>query len=164
MQSQKSRIFSRKLRKEDLFAFLYFVFIYVFTYATAFGQYHPQASFANAGSTASVQHEAILSGSVQRLKSTKPGLHLLVNTPQGNFDAYLGSHLSPEIQKSLSNDTAVQVTGVVKTVYGKQTFLIRQLTVDGKTVTVRNDYDFPVNPRPAPRINASQKNLNGGAQ
>ncbi len=115
---------------------------YLFTYTAAIAQYHIQSPATRIESS-SAARESIVSGTAQQLHSTKSGSYLLVNTPQGSFNAPLGTRLSPEIQKSLSDGATAQVTGVIKTIFGKQTFLVRQLTVAGETIAVRNDNELP---------------------
>jgi hypothetical protein len=90
---------------------------------------------------------------------TPAGVHILIDGPLGSFDASLGSYLPDEIRQALSNGASVQATGVVTSANGKNYLLVRQLTVAGHQVTIRNSNGFLVRP-------GSQRHSegNGGVQ
>jgi hypothetical protein len=70
------------------------------------------------------------------------GVEILVDGPLGNFNAALGPHLPDEIRQALTNGAAVQLTGVVRSVNGKNFLLVRQLSVGGHDITLRNANGF----------------------
>ena len=90
---------------------------------------------------------------------TPAGVHILIDGPLGSFDASLGSYLPDEIRQALSNGASVQATGVVSSANGKNYLLVRQLTVAGHQVTIRNSNGFLLRP-------GSQRHSegNGGVQ
>jgi hypothetical protein len=72
------------------------------------------------------------------------GIHILIDGPLGSFDASLGSFLSSEVRQALSNGAPVQITGIVRSANGKDYLLVRQLSLAGHEVTIRNANGFLV--------------------
>jgi hypothetical protein len=60
----------------------------------------------------------------------------------------------------LSADQPVQIAGFIQTVNGNDWLLVRQLTVAGDTITIRNQYGSPV----YPRATSGRSQINGGAR
>ncbi len=94
-------------------------------------------------------HETTFEGTIQEvvLKHTAGspgGMHLMVAGPQGLVDAHLGSFMSKEAKEVLQPGVPVHLVGANTTEHGKTYFLARQLTVDGKTITVRSPRGFLV--------------------
>src|SRR6202000_485741 len=90
-----------------------------------------------------------VTGTIQHLETSHAGVHLLVRSPQGVVDAHLGSHLTPEGTAQLSADQPAQIVGCIQTVNGHDWLLVRQLTISGSTITIRNQYGSPVHYRTA---------------
>jgi hypothetical protein len=86
--------------------------------------------------------EVTVLGTIQQVMLGPGGVNLLVSGPAGNFDAALGPFLPAEIKQALTVGTSVQLTGRVRTVNGKNYLLVRQLTVGGHEVTLRNANGF----------------------
>src|ERR1700690_3753843 len=94
-------------------------------------------------------HETTFEGTIQEvvLKHTPGspgGMHLMVAGPQGLVDAHIGPFMSKETKEVLQAGVPVRVVGANTTVRGRTYFMARQLTVDGKTITVRNARGFLV--------------------
>jgi hypothetical protein len=100
------------------------------------------------------------------LVGTPAGIHILIDGPLGSFDASLGSYLPNEIRQALSNGASVQATGVVGSANGKDYLFVRQLTVAGHQVTIRNSNGFLVHPSSPPGSGPNQRHSegNGGVQ
>jgi hypothetical protein len=92
-------------------------------------------------------HEITQSGTIQQVISGNAGISLLVDGAQGAFEANLGSALPRQIQQSLASGQQIQLIGVTQTANGKQYLLVRQITVAGRQITVRNKYGLPVHMR-----------------
>jgi hypothetical protein len=92
---------------------------------------------------------------------TPAGVHILIDGPLGSFDASLGSYLPDEIRQALSNGASVQATGVVSSANGKDYLLVRQLTVAGHQVTIRNSNGFLVHPSGLPGSGPNQRHNEG---
>jgi hypothetical protein len=98
--------------------------------------------------------EVTLSGTIEKAipasASGKPrALYLILSGPRGTIDANVGPYLPAKVQESLAAGQHIEVTGVSRTFNGKNHFLVRQLTVAGQQVTVRNERGFLVRPRNA---------------
>ncbi len=90
------------------------------------------------------------------------GSHLLIQTGVGPLDASLGRFgLQGRGALSVGAGKQVEVTGVMKTINGKQVFLARTVTVDGHAYTMRNEHGIPVSPQTRER--ASEKTVRKGA-
>jgi hypothetical protein len=153
-----------RVQKKDLFAALCLVFMYVFTHALILAQESSQPNSAVSqkvsAPVSSVHHNINVTGTIQQVVTTHAGVHLLVGSPQGAFDAHLGSNLTPELMGRLSADQPVQISGFMQTVNGNDWLLVRQLTVAGDTITIRNQYGSPV----YSRATSGRTQSNGGAR
>jgi hypothetical protein len=122
-------------------------------------------------STSFASREITVLGSIQEVVPTHAtgspaGMHILIDSLRGSFDASLGSYLTAETKQSLSNGAQVQVTGIVQTANGKDYLLVRQLSVGGHQVTIRNSRGFLVRTSSptGSGTNKSQSERNGGIQ
>lgn len=88
------------------------------------------------------------------------GDRLLVDGPLGNFDAALGPYVPAELRQALTVGAAVELTGTMHSVNGKDVLIVRQLTVAGHTVTLRNANGF-LGRGPAPSGSGTGKSRNG---
>jgi len=71
------------------------------------------------------------------------GSHLIVATKTGEVDAALGHYvMHGKSALSVTPGQQVEVTGVMKTINGKQVFLTRLVQADGHTYTIRNEHGF----------------------
>jgi hypothetical protein len=100
----------------------------------------------------SAARETSFSGTIDQVVAghtagSPAGLHVLVNGPQGVIDASLGAYLSAEVQQSLTKGTAVQLSGVTRTIDGTDYLLTRTLTVAGHSINIRNEHGFLIHPR-----------------
>jgi hypothetical protein len=122
----------------------YLVLFYLLSLATAL---HAQTSV----------HDLAMAGTVRQLITAQAadapaGLQVVVDGPQGPFTASLGRNLSREVQQSLSSGTAVQISGTMQAIDGKNYLLARKLTVGGNQIVIRNKYGFLVHASPRPRV------------
>jgi hypothetical protein len=88
-----------------------------------------------------------VSGTVQQLVKTHvpgapAGVQLLVAAPQGAVTASLGPNLSRTVLQSMSKGAAIQVSGGMQTINGKEYLLARNLTIGGNQIIVRNEHGF----------------------
>jgi hypothetical protein len=100
-------------------------------------------------------------------------MHLLVTGAQGVVDTHVGPYLSKQTIEALQTGATVRIVGATETIHGKEFFLARQLTVGGRTVTVRSPHGALV-PEHNPSVKrsrhenktaqTSQAALNGGAR
>jgi hypothetical protein len=90
------------------------------------------------------------------------GDRLLVSAPVGNFDAALGPYVPAEVRQALTVGTPVELTGMLHSVNGKDILLVRQLTVAGHSVTLRNANGFLMR-GPAPGGSGTGKSHNNGS-
>lgn len=93
--------------------------------------------------------EVRIDGTIQELVTRRTvgspaGVHLLVSGTQGIVDAHLGPFLSKERRAALRSGIPVQVVGYMTQLNGKQYLLARELTVEGRVITVRSSRGFPV--------------------
>jgi hypothetical protein len=108
-----------------------------------------------------ISKEVTLSGTVSDVLAkatpgTMPGPHLLFATSSGKVDASLGRFaLKGKDPLSVAPGKEVEVTGVMKTVKGKDIFVARIVKVDGKAYELRNQHGVPRSP--LSRERASQK-------
>jgi hypothetical protein len=124
----------------------------------------PAPSAGQAGGWASgtvSANEITVLGTIRQVILDKGGVGLLVDGPLGNFDAGLGPFLPAEIRQALTVGAAVQLTGKVRTVNGKNYLLVRQLSVGGHEVTLRNANGFLMH-GPPPGGSSTGK-LHGGS-
>ena len=76
------------------------------------------------------------------------------------FDAHLGPNLTSDVMRMLLVDQPVQIVGFLQTVNGNDWLLVRQLTIAGDTITIRNQYGSAV----YPRATSGRSQINGGAR
>jgi hypothetical protein len=94
------------------------------------------------------------------------GLHVILSTPQGVLDVSVGPYLTLEIQQALVPGAQVQAFGQLKTIHDQTYLLARQLVLNGRLITIRNDHGSLVHTRTQTHTR-SQSSLNGqvgGAQ
>jgi hypothetical protein len=87
--------------------------------------------------------EVTLRGTVQQVVTARSigspvGVHLLVSGPQGVVDVHAGPSLARETMRTLQAGSPVQIVGAMTLLNGKQYFLARLLTVNGRTLTLRS--------------------------
>jgi hypothetical protein len=88
-----------------------------------------------------------VSGTVQQLIKTHvpgapAGVQLLIASPQGAVTASLGSNLSRTVLQSISKGAAIQISGGMQTINGKEYLLARNLTIGSNQIIVRNEHGF----------------------
>jgi hypothetical protein len=88
-----------------------------------------------------------VSGTVQQLVKTHvpgapTGVQLLIASPQGAVTASLGSNLSRTVLQRMSKGAAIQISGGMQTINGKEYLLARNLTIGGNQIIVRNEHGF----------------------
>ncbi len=115
--------------------------------------------------------EVTLSGvlgekSVPHSAGVPAGLHYQVASAQGPVDASFGPFLSHDVASSLSSGESVELVGLMEDIHGTSTLLVRQLTVGGRQVMVRNQQGLPVRTHATPLSNpsSSQAVVNGGTR
>ena len=100
-----------------------------------------------------ITRETTLTGAVSSVvMKPSPGMimgsHLLLATSSGTVDASLASAaFSGKGALSLTPGQQVQLTGIMKTLIGRQVFLVRTVTADGQVYTIRNARGVPISPR-----------------
>jgi Flp pilus assembly protein CpaB len=92
-------------------------------------------------------HEVTLNGIIQTVvtkhtKGSPAGMHLLVVGPEGVVDAHVGPFLNKQAKEALHEGTPIRIVGAKTSIRGKSYLLARQLTVDGRTITVRTNHGF----------------------
>jgi DNA/RNA endonuclease YhcR with UshA esterase domain len=120
---------------------------------------HAQTSAAAATPAArpgayDISKEVTLTGTVTRvLKETTPemktlgGAHLILETSSGALDANVGGYaLRGKGALSVTAGEQVEVTGVMKTIRGKQVFVTRRVQAGGRTFVIRNEHGFLLTP------------------
>ena len=113
-------------------------------------------------------HETTLTGIIDEVVTTHvagspAGLHLLVSGPNGTVNAHLGPFLTEETKGALQKGTPVQMVGSTIQLREKQYFLVRELTIDGRTVTIRSAWGFLVYPH-ADRLGKAKANVSASDQ
>jgi hypothetical protein len=87
-----------------------------------------------------------------------PGSHILLTSPSGQVDVSLGVFgLRGPGSLSLKEGQQVSVTGVMKTIGGKEVFLARTVEVGENVFAIRNEHGIPIPPQA--RNRAGQENL-----
>lgn len=113
-------------------------------------------------------HEVTLQGTVEKAVAKFPagsplGLHVIVATPRGSVDAHLGLlGMKQANQAGIFPGAAIELVGAMVQVGGKELLLVRELTVGGRTMALRNRSGFPVF-RTVPCTSAG-KNISRGGQ
>jgi len=100
-----------------------------------------------------VTKETTLSGTVSSvLAKPTPGMvmgtHLIVQTSSGSIDASVGrfAFIGRDALKVAAGDS-VSVTGVMKTVQGKDVFLVRTIKTGSRVFPVRNEHGIYLSPQ-----------------
>jgi len=116
------------------------------------------AATRTAGPYYDISKEVTLHGTVSSVL-TKPskgmigGSHLLIQTGVGSLDASLGRFgLRGRGALSVEAGKQVEVTGVMKTLKGKQVFITRTVTVSGHAYTMRNEHGISMSPQARERV------------
>jgi hypothetical protein len=117
-------------------------------------------------------HEITVEGTIETVvKQPEPGspagLHVVLESSRGTYDAHLGPYLSKDMQEALHTGTPVQIVGAIETGHGHSYLLARQLTVGGSTVTIRSRNGQLVRaiaPRSARAARETKSQVAGGAQ
>ncbi|MFZ0360765.1 MAG: hypothetical protein ABSC07_14770 [Terriglobales bacterium] len=107
-----------------------------------------------------IAKEVTLTGTVSTVL-TRPsagmiaGSHLVLATASGEVDASLGRWgLQGKGGLSVAAGEQVEVTGVHKTLKGRQVFVVRTVKADGQVYTMRNQHGIPVSPQARERASA----------
>jgi len=99
-----------------------------------------------------ISKEVTLSGTVSNVVAkaaagTLPGPHLVFVTSSGKVDASLGRFaLQGKAPLSVAPGKEVAVTGLMKTIEGRQVFVARIVRVNGKAYTLRNQHGVSMSP------------------
>ncbi|MGA3104000.1 MAG: hypothetical protein ABSD53_05940 [Terriglobales bacterium] len=116
-----------------------------------------------------VADEVTVSGTVSSIvpRATlgmMPGAHLLLATPSGPIDGSLGRFgLRGAGAVSVSAGEQVEATGVMRTIGGRSVFLVRSVTANGRTYSVRNEHGVLLSPQARQRT-GQKTGSNGEAQ
>jgi len=116
------------------------------------------AETRTAGPYYDISKEVTLHGTVSDVlkkpaKGMIAGSHLLITTGVGPLDASLGRFgLQGRGALSVEKGTQVEVTGVMKTLRGKQVFIARTVTVSGHSYTMRNQHGISMSPQARQRV------------
>ncbi len=111
--------------------------------------------------TYELSKETTLSGTVSSvLEKPSPGMimgaHLLLETSSGTVDASLGRFaLMGRDALSVSAGQMIEVTGVMKTLQGKQVFLVRLVRANDLVQVIRNKRGLPLSPQTRERLRQS---------
>jgi hypothetical protein len=118
-------------------------------------------------------HETILAGTIQEVVTkhtvgSPAGMHLLVAGAKGVVDTHLGPFLSKDTKEALQTGMPVQIVGATVQLHDKEFFLARQVTIGGRTITIRNNRGMLVHPRPQGqrivKVNGTAVETKGGVQ
>jgi hypothetical protein len=144
----------------EIASFLYPVLFCLFSATIALhAQLLPVATGPTGSQTSA--HDLAMTGTIRQLikapaANAPAGLQLVVDGPQGAFTASLGPNLNRQVQQSLAAGTAVQISGAMRSIDGKEYLVARKLTVDGNQIVIRDEYGFLVHTRA--RAGAAQNN------
>jgi hypothetical protein len=122
-------------------------------------------SFAHWNKTQEVTISGVLGEkSVAHTAGVPAGLHYQVQSSQGPVDASFGPFVSQDVASSLSSGESVQLVGLMENIQGTSTLLVRQATIGGRQVTIRNQQGLPVRTHATPlsRPSGSQALVIGG--
>ena len=117
-----------------------------------------------------VEHETTLVGTIQEIVTkhvagSPAGMHLMVAAPQGTVDAHLGPFLSKKTKDAMVVGAPIQLVGAPVQLREKQYFMVRELSVGGSTVAIRNTngllVNYPASPAKARNVVKTGK---GGQQ
>lgn len=112
-----------------------------------------------------VTQETTLQGTVAGLFAKAatgmlPGVHLMLSTPNGRIDVSLGPFaLMGKGSLSVSGGQQVAVTGVMKTLQGRQVFVGRLVKAGDNTYAIRNLHGVPIPPKSHERANQEAPNV-----
>lgn len=119
-------------------------------------------------------HEITLDGWIQTVVTkhtpgSPAGIHLMVMGPEGLVDAHVGPFLDKEMKSALQEGAPVRIVGAMASLRGNDYLLARQLTVDGRTITVRSEHGLLAPIRSTAHRHAaikkqSKTQSNGGAR
>jgi hypothetical protein len=115
-----------------------------------------------------VSKEITVQGTVQSLvKHPAPpgimGAHLEVTTAQGVVDAHIGNFVfAGRTPVSFAPGQSVKLVGLMTTVNHQNVFLVRTIQTGNRTITIRSDHGFLVNP--AARTRLTNVPSTGGAR
>ena len=129
--------------------------------APAYAQNPEVATRPSGPFTYELSKETTLSGTVSSvLEKPSPGMimgaHLLLETSSGTVDASLERFaLLGRDALSLSAGQLVEVTGVMKTLPGKQVFLVRLIKANDLVQVIRNKHGLPLSPQTRERLRQS---------
>jgi hypothetical protein len=110
-----------------------------------------------------ITQEATIHGTVSSVLErapvgTIPGPHLLLATASGAVDASLGRWgLQGKGALSVAAGEQVEVTGVMKTLKGREVFVARTVKVGGQVYIMRNEHGLSMSPQA--RARAGQKTV-----
>jgi hypothetical protein len=104
--------------------------------------------------------------SVAHSAGVPAGLHYQVQSAQGPVDASFGPFLSHDVASSLASGESVELVGLMENIHGTNTLLVRQATIGGRQVTIRNQQGLPVRTHATPLSSpsSSQALVNGGTR
>lgn len=112
-------------------------------------------------------HELTLDGTVENMLPGMPGspagVHVLLAGDQGAIDAHLGPYLSDQTKAALVAGAPVHAVGSMFTVHGKAYFLVRRLTIGGRTTVLRSPHGLLVPERPVDLQRSRRTGGNGPA-
>lgn len=144
--------FNRKgSQRRGLISAFYLLLLCVLTHSVASTaeQTRVQSSSTQFGPTTldKPAQDISVSGTVQQLVKTHvpgapAGVQLLIASPQGAVTASLGPKLSRTVLQSMSKGAAIQISGGMQTINGKEYLLARNLTIGGNQIIVRNEHGF----------------------
>jgi hypothetical protein len=93
--------------------------------------------------------EVTVKGTVEEVTQTTgqrgwAGIHLTLKTDQGAYEVHVGpaSYISAQ-QFAFAKGESVEVVGSKTNVGGQGVLIARQITKDGKTLTLRDEQGFP---------------------
>jgi len=114
--------------------------------------------------TKEVVLQGTISSVVTRPKAGLPlGLHLMLETTQGQVDVHLGPYFgSVAAEKGLVPGASLQATGVTSQFKGGNVFLARVIVIGNQTLTIRSQRGFPVRPAAAGTRPARGPQSSGG--
>lgn len=92
-------------------------------------------------------HEITINGTIQEVitkhvPGSPAGVLVLVAGSDGLVDAHLGPFVSSETKGALDAGAPVRILGAMTEIGGKQYLLARELTIGGRTITIRNNHGF----------------------
>lgn len=104
----------------------------------------PQAPLSGAGRQYNPAAETTITGTVQQMVHTRAGEHVIVNTPQGQYNVALGPAAYVNQQNlNLTPGAPISITGAPTNIGGQQFFVARDVEQNGRTVAFRNAQGVP---------------------